>query len=94
MRDRSPAPPLVECMVFLRDKGEAHRKEGLGVHPFGRVPVAGEYVSLGRGEADGPTYKVTHVHHTGFGSHQAELYVIVADDVQKVGGEDNPPPAT
>lgn len=82
--------PLVRCMVFLRDKGATRRKAGLGTHPFGRVPIAGEYVSLDREE--GPTYKVTHVHHTGFGSHQAELYVIEADDVEKIGGEDNPPP--
>ncbi len=80
---------MVNCIVFLREKGRLERKQGLGVHPFGRVPIAGEYVSL---SSEATVYKVTHVHHTGFGSHQAELYVVEADDVQVVEGEPVPMP--
>jgi hypothetical protein len=80
---------IVNCMVFLREKGRLEIKEGLGVHPFGRVPIVGEYVALSSKE---PVYKVTHVRHTGFGTHQAELFVVEADDVQVIGGEPIPMP--
>jgi hypothetical protein len=80
---------MIECMLFLRDKNSLERKKGLGTHPFGRVPIAGEHISL---SSDGVVYKVTHVHHTGFGSHKAELYVVEADDIQIVGGEPIPVP--
>ena len=81
---------MVKCMLFLRDKNTLERKEGLGVHSFGRVPVVGEYISL---SSEGGVYKVTHVHHTGFSSnHAAELYVVEADDIQIVGGDPVPMP--
>ncbi len=76
-----------ECMLFLRDKNSVKRKEGLGVHQFSRVPIAGEHISL---SSEGIVYKVTHVHHTGFGSHKAELYVTEADDIQIIGGDPIP----
>lgn len=81
---------MVKCMVFLRDKNTLKRKEGLGVHSFGRVPIVGEYISL---SSEGSVYKVAHVHHTGFSSnHTAELYVVEADDIQIVGGDPVPMP--
>jgi hypothetical protein len=61
-------------MLFLRDSNSLKRKEGLGIHPFSRVLIAGEHISL---SPESVVYKVTHVHHTGFSSnHTAELYVI------------------
>ncbi len=80
---------MIECMLFLRDKNSLKRKEGLGVHPFGRVPIVGEYISL---SPEKVVYKVTHVHHTGFGSHKAELYVVEADDIQIIEGDAIPMP--
>lgn len=79
---------FVKCMVFLRRRGEIRRQEGLGVHPFGRVPAAGEYVSL---DAEGPHLQVTHVHHTGFGNHAAELYCCAAES--SAADEFHPPAA-
>jgi len=81
---------MVKCMIFLREKNSLKRKEGLGVHPFDRVPVVNEHISL---SSEGSVYKVTHVHHTGFSSnHAAELYVLEADDIQFVGGDPIPMP--
>ena len=76
-------------MVFLRRVGEVKREKGLGSHPFGRVPCVGEYVSLA---TEGPHLRVTHVHHTAFGSHAAELYCVEADMVMH--GEVHPPAFT
>lgn len=81
---------FVRCMVFLRKRGEVLRQEGLGTHMFGRVPAAGEYVSL---DPDGPHLVVTHVHHTGFGSHAAELYCAVAESATDRVSEFHPPAA-
>jgi hypothetical protein len=78
-------------MLFLRDKNSVERKEGLGVHDFSRVPIAGEYICLSNKDKT-DTYKVTHVVHTGFGSHSAELYVVQADDGQIIGSEFLPNP--
>ena len=81
---------MVKCIVFLREENALERKEGLGVHSFGRVPIVGEHISL---SSEGSVYKVTHVHHTGFSSnHTAELYVVEADDIQIVGGDPVPMP--
>ena len=81
------------CMLFLRESGSVHKKAPLGLHPFGRIPVADEYVVL-----DNPTeslykvYKVKHVIHTGFGTnHAAEIYVIEADDLTEYLKEYLPP---
>ena len=79
---------MVECIVFLRDAGAVSRKSGLGVHKFGRIPCANEYLAL---KNENTQYRVTQVVHTGFGSHVAELYVILADDMQLIGGELHPP---
>jgi len=77
-------------MLFLRDKNTIKRKEGLGVHSFGRIPIVGEHISL---PSEVAVYKVTHVHHTGFSTnHAAEIYVVEADDIQNVGGEPVPMP--
>lgn len=79
---------MINCMLFLRDKNIPECRKGLGVHSFGRVPSAGEYVSL---SSEGVVYKVIHVHHTGFSSaHIAELYVVEADDIQIIGGDPLP----
>jgi len=80
---------MIECMLFLLDQNSLKHKAGLGVHPFGRIPVTGEYISLASNEI---VYKVTHVHHTGFGTHKAELYVVETDDIQMIGGEPLPLP--
>lgn len=79
-----------KCMIFLRDNGEFRRREGLGVHIFGRIPIAGEYISLDR---DPRHYRVTHVHHTLMGQHAAELYVEEAVDMEYVGLEPHAPAA-
>lgn len=81
---------FVTCMVFLRRPGEVFRTQGLGTHPFGRVPCVNEYISL---ESDGPHLMVTHVHHTGFGSHAAELYCTEAKGAAGDMTEFHPPPA-
>lgn len=79
---------MVKCMLFLREPGDYQRKKGYGSHEFGRVPCVGEYISL---DGRGPHLRVTHVHHTGFGDHVAELYVVEADDMLFVAGEVVPP---
>lgn len=75
-------------MLFLRDSGEFRRREGLGVHTFGRVPIAGEYVTLSN---DPRHFRVTHVHHTLMGNHAAEIYVIEAIEMEYIGQEPFPP---
>lgn len=80
---------MFDCMIFLRNSGEVAPREGLGTHPFGRIPCVGEYISL---ESDGPHLKVTQAHHTGFSSnHSAELYVVEATDLQMIGSDPYPP---
>jgi hypothetical protein len=81
---------MIQCMLFLRDSNSLERKEGLGIHPFSRVPIAGEHISL---SSESVVYKVTHVHHTGFSSnHTTELYVLEADDIKIVAGDPIPMP--
>lgn len=78
---------MVECMVFLRRPGQMKYQEGLGKHPFGRIPCVGEYVSLG---SNGPNYKVVQVHHSGFSdNHVAELHVIETEDTEVIAVEHN-----
>lgn len=77
----------VLCMIFRQDNTEAMR-EGLGVHPFGRIPVMGEYINLSE---RGPRLKVTAVLHTGFGSHSAEITCTAALRVEQSEGGPSPP---
>lgn len=78
---------MIKCMLFLYDKNTFERKEGFGVHDFGRIPVVGEYIALSYGDDSiddkESIYKVTHVLHTGFSSnHVAELFVTATDGIQ------------
>ncbi len=79
----------MECMVFER-KGEQYDHEGLGVHPFRRIPVPGEYIFLENEKVY--FYRVTHVVHTpGPGNHDAELYVLKDTRTKAKHGNSAPP---
>lgn len=78
---------IIECQVILRNEQNEGRGESLGVHEFGRIPIAGEYFRL-----DIPGfgyrvyfYKVTHICHVCDQSHQAEVYVLPTDDMDSFG---------
>jgi hypothetical protein len=71
-------------MLFRVDQN-LNFKEGLGLHPFGRIPCNGEYMTLKQEASEQPEvlYKVIDIVHTGFAGyeHAAEIYVEIPDDV-------------